>query len=202
MRPRCRLPTQGARAVRLLQKNILDAKTEPQEASWRDPESHVDAGSLLTPRPHPHHAGSGAKRANEGGHGVKVDGGYQYGSITFEAEIDPAAVAICHCTDCQRLSGTAFRVVVRLPVEKFTLVSGAPGRTSRPPKAAPDARRCLAPRAVHRPARRRRETARRPSPGRGHPATSAPLEAPDTNLAPLGAGLDRGDRLDPGKTDQ
>ena len=57
---------------------------------------------------------------------MKVDGGCHCGSITFEAEIDPDAVGICHCTDCQRLSGTAFRVVVRTPEDRFTLVSGAP----------------------------------------------------------------------------
>ena len=57
---------------------------------------------------------------------MKVDGACHCGNITFEAEIDPDAVGICHCTDCQRLSGTAFRVVVRMPEDSFTLVSGAP----------------------------------------------------------------------------
>ena len=57
---------------------------------------------------------------------MKVDGGCHCGSITFEAEIDPAAVALCHGTDCQRLSGTAFRVVVRTPEDRFTLLCGAP----------------------------------------------------------------------------
>ena len=57
---------------------------------------------------------------------MKVDGGCHCGSITFEAEIDPDAVGICYCTDCQRLSGTTFRVVVRPPEDRFTLVSGAP----------------------------------------------------------------------------
>ena len=57
---------------------------------------------------------------------MKVDGGYHCGNITFEAEIDPDAVGICHCTDCERLSGTAFRVVVQTPEDRFTLISGAP----------------------------------------------------------------------------
>lgn len=35
-------------------------------------------------------------------------------------------VSICHCTDCQTLSGTAFRVVVFTPGEKFRLTRGAP----------------------------------------------------------------------------
>ena len=44
---------------------------------------------------------------------MKVDGGCHCGRITFEAEVDPAKVLICHCTDCQSLSGSAFRTVVR-----------------------------------------------------------------------------------------
>ena len=39
---------------------------------------------------------------------MKVDGHCHCGEITFEAEVDPDAVNICHCTDCQTLSGTAF----------------------------------------------------------------------------------------------
>ena len=62
---------------------------------------------------------------------MKGDGGCHCGNFTFEAEIDPDAVGIRHCTDCQRPSGTAFRVVVRTPEEKFTLLSGAP-RTQAP----------------------------------------------------------------------
>lgn len=57
---------------------------------------------------------------------MKIDGRCHCGSIAYEAEIDPENVRICHCTDCQRLSGTAFRVSVGTPEEKFTLLSGAP----------------------------------------------------------------------------
>tara|TARA_Y100000588_G_scaffold378671_1_gene459570 strand:- start:2388 stop:2765 length:378 start_codon:yes stop_codon:yes gene_type:complete len=32
--------------------------------------------------------------------------------IKYTAEIDPQRILICHCTDCQALSGTAFRTVV------------------------------------------------------------------------------------------
>ena len=57
---------------------------------------------------------------------MKVDGGCHCGRITFEAEIDPAKVLICHCTDCQSLSGSAFRTVVRVPTSAFRLLSGEP----------------------------------------------------------------------------
>ncbi|MGZ3319916.1 MAG: GFA family protein [Xanthobacteraceae bacterium] len=46
------------------------------------------------------------------------------GYIAYEAEADPEKTAICHCTDCQRLSGSAFRTVVRVAGETFKIVSG------------------------------------------------------------------------------
>ena len=57
---------------------------------------------------------------------MKVDGGCHCGHISYEAEIDPDSVFLCHCTDCQTLSGTAFRTVVRTPQSKFHLLSGSP----------------------------------------------------------------------------
>jgi hypothetical protein len=56
---------------------------------------------------------------------MKLDGGSHCGSITYEAEIDPGEVRICHCTNCQTLSGTAFRTMVPVPEDVFTL-SGDP----------------------------------------------------------------------------
>jgi hypothetical protein len=43
---------------------------------------------------------------------IKVNGSCHCGEIIFESIIDPMKVQICHCIDCQRLSGTAFRVTV------------------------------------------------------------------------------------------
>lgn len=57
---------------------------------------------------------------------MKIDGGCHCGAITYAAEIDPGAVTICHCTDCQTLSGSAFRVVVPARREGFMLLTGAP----------------------------------------------------------------------------
>lgn len=57
---------------------------------------------------------------------MKVEGRCHCGSITFEAEIDPHAVRICHCTDCQTLTGAAYRVNVQTPAESFVLLSGTP----------------------------------------------------------------------------
>ena len=57
---------------------------------------------------------------------MKVDGSCHCGRIVFEAEVDPGKVRICHCTDCQALSGSAFRVVVPAEEASFRLRSGAP----------------------------------------------------------------------------
>ena len=55
---------------------------------------------------------------------MKIDGTCHCGNIRYEAEIDPSKVAICHCTDCQVLSGSAFRTVVPAPKAGFRLLSG------------------------------------------------------------------------------
>jgi hypothetical protein len=57
---------------------------------------------------------------------MKIDGGCHCGGIRYEAEIDPSKVMICHCTDCQTLSGTAFRTVVPVLRNDFRLVKGSP----------------------------------------------------------------------------
>lgn len=57
---------------------------------------------------------------------MKIDGSCHCGRITYEAEIDPQKVGICHCTDCQQLTGTAFRVSAPTPEENFCLRSGTP----------------------------------------------------------------------------
>jgi hypothetical protein len=57
---------------------------------------------------------------------MKVDGGCHCGKITYQAEIDPATTSICHCTDCQTLSGSAYRTNVRTVEGGFKLLSGQP----------------------------------------------------------------------------
>jgi hypothetical protein len=57
---------------------------------------------------------------------MKIEGGCHCGSIRFEAEVDPATVVICHCTDCQTFSGSAFRTVVLTKPGTFVLLAGAP----------------------------------------------------------------------------
>ena len=57
---------------------------------------------------------------------MKINGGCHCGALTYEAEIDPEGVTVCHCTDCQKMSGTAFRTVIRADKGKFSMLSGEP----------------------------------------------------------------------------
>ncbi len=55
---------------------------------------------------------------------MKIDGRCHCGHITYEAEIDPEKVMICNCTDCQTLSGTAFRTIALTREDTFRLLTG------------------------------------------------------------------------------
>jgi hypothetical protein len=57
---------------------------------------------------------------------MHVQGRCHCGAITYEADVDPERVTICHCTDCQTLTGTAYRVTVPVAREAFTLRTGTP----------------------------------------------------------------------------
>ena len=57
---------------------------------------------------------------------MKIDGQCHCGNITYQAEIDPEEVYICHCTDCQSISGTAFRWAVSVAEENCQLLTGSP----------------------------------------------------------------------------
>jgi hypothetical protein len=52
---------------------------------------------------------------------MKIEGGCHCGAISFEADIDPGKVAICHCTDCQIISGAPYRASVPALAEALTL---------------------------------------------------------------------------------
>jgi hypothetical protein len=55
---------------------------------------------------------------------MEINGRCHCGFITFEADVDPEEVRLCHCTDCQTLSGSAFRATVPTRQGAFTLRSG------------------------------------------------------------------------------
>src|SRR5688572_26551537 len=57
---------------------------------------------------------------------MHITGSCHCGAIQFEAEVDPTSTGICHCTDCQALSGTAFRVSVGTVPGTLRFGAGAP----------------------------------------------------------------------------
>jgi hypothetical protein len=52
---------------------------------------------------------------------MKIDGACHCGFITIEGEADPDTVQICHCTDCQTGTGSAFRVSIPVPGASFKM---------------------------------------------------------------------------------
>ncbi len=57
---------------------------------------------------------------------MNVTGGCHCGTLRYEAKVDAEKVAVCHCIDCQILSGSAFRTAARVPVADFVMLSGEP----------------------------------------------------------------------------
>lgn len=57
---------------------------------------------------------------------MRISGRCHCGYVTFEAEIDPDIVSICHCSDCQRLTGSAYRVTTFARRGDFRLTGGEP----------------------------------------------------------------------------
>jgi len=52
---------------------------------------------------------------------MKIDGACSCGNIRIEGEADPGSVSVCHCTDCQSASGTAFRVSIPVSGATFKM---------------------------------------------------------------------------------
>ncbi|NRB41472.1 MAG: GFA family protein [Pseudomonadales bacterium] len=55
---------------------------------------------------------------------MNVTGKCFCGHISYKAEVDPNIVAVCHCSDCQEHSGTAFGVIAGVIDEEFHLLTG------------------------------------------------------------------------------
>ena len=50
-----------------------------------------------------------------------INGACHCGRISFTAEIDSARVVVCHCADCQVLSGSPFRAVAEAPIGSLNI---------------------------------------------------------------------------------
>ena len=51
----------------------------------------------------------------------EMHGGCLCGQVRYSATADPALVAVCHCTHCQKKAGTAFSVVVGIPTSAMSI---------------------------------------------------------------------------------
>ncbi len=52
---------------------------------------------------------------------MKIDGACHCGFIQIEGEADPERTTICHCTDCQTGTGSAFRVSIPVAGDTFKM---------------------------------------------------------------------------------
>jgi hypothetical protein len=55
------------------------------------------------------------------GNDMKIEGSCHCGKIGYEADINPEQVIVCHCADCQAISGAPFRAGVPVRSENFHL---------------------------------------------------------------------------------
>jgi hypothetical protein len=57
---------------------------------------------------------------------MQVEGQCHCGAIAYEAGVDPQKASICHCSDCQTLSGAPFRASVPARAENLHFRKGQP----------------------------------------------------------------------------
>lgn len=57
---------------------------------------------------------------------MNITGSCHCGAIAYEAELNPEKVGICHCTDCQKLSASAYRTVALVDADDFGITNGKP----------------------------------------------------------------------------
>src|SRR5215467_13974700 len=50
-----------------------------------------------------------------------MHGGCLCGQVRYSANIEPAFVAVCHCRNCQKASGTAFAVIAVVPKQALSV---------------------------------------------------------------------------------
>lgn len=62
---------------------------------------------------------------------VPREGGCQCGEVRYEIGDDPLAVIACHCTDCQKQSGSAFGMSMVVKRDSFRILKGEAKSFSR-----------------------------------------------------------------------
>jgi hypothetical protein len=52
---------------------------------------------------------------------MKIDGHCLCGEVTYQADTEPLFTAVCHCTDCQRQTGSAESLVIGINDDTFSI---------------------------------------------------------------------------------
>ena len=68
---------------------------------------------------------------------MKVSGGCYCGNVRYEAEGEPIMRALCHCRECQYLTGGGANVAMAMPAAEFSYTSGEPKVFARDDIEAP-----------------------------------------------------------------
>lgn len=56
----------------------------------------------------------------------ELDGGCRCGRVRFRVSAQPLLAMACHCTGCQRMTGSAFSLSAAIPVDGFAVTKGEP----------------------------------------------------------------------------
>lgn len=62
---------------------------------------------------------------------LPMTGGCQCGALRYEISEAPLATYTCHCTECQRTTGSAFSLAIVVPDRAFHLSKGEPRLVER-----------------------------------------------------------------------
>jgi len=57
---------------------------------------------------------------------LPLTGGCQCGRVRYQIRAEPLAVYVCHCTECQRQSGSAFALSLAVARDALVVDKGAP----------------------------------------------------------------------------
>lgn len=57
---------------------------------------------------------------------TKLDGGCRCGQVRFRVTALPLLAMACHCTGCQRMTGSAFSLSAAIPSDGFAVIEGEP----------------------------------------------------------------------------
>jgi hypothetical protein len=62
---------------------------------------------------------------------LPLSGGCQCGGVRYEIAAKPLTVYVCHCTECQRQSGSAFALSLAAARDALAVVKGTPAQWRR-----------------------------------------------------------------------